>query len=181
MHRSIAGRTTLGAAALLVAGGAAWGAETEPQAPKPGPEHAKLAAFAGTWSGEADLKTAPGGKVTWTETCDWFDGHFHLVCKSSGTFPTGKRAGMHVFGYDAGPGAYLYFNIDSTGAFDIAVGSVTEDAWTFASERPVNDEVVRSRYVLRPVSATSMTFTYETQHDDGPWTLLMQGGAKKAK
>jgi len=41
--------------------------------PKPGPEHQKLAYFAGKWSSEGDVKPGPfgpGGKVTFTETCE---------------------------------------------------------------------------------------------------------------
>ena len=66
-----------------------------PQAPKPGPEHQKLAYFAGRWSETADMKPGPmgpGGTMTGTSSCEWFQGGFYLVCRSNGRSPSGPAA-----------------------------------------------------------------------------------------
>jgi|SRR6266850_4787221 len=70
--------------------------------PKPGPEHQKLAYFAGKWSSEGDVKPGPfgpGGKVTFTETCEWFDGNFALVCHSDGKMQDLPHKGLSVMGW----------------------------------------------------------------------------------
>ena len=56
-------------------------------APKPSAEHQKLAYFVGTWTSTGEMKPSPfgpGGKMTSTETCEWFDGGFAVVCRSQG-------------------------------------------------------------------------------------------------
>ena len=48
-------------------------AQEQPPAPKPGPEHAKLAYFVGKWVSEAEVKPSafgPGGEFTSTESCE---------------------------------------------------------------------------------------------------------------
>ena len=60
--------------------------------PKPGPEHERLGYFEGKWQFEGEAKEGPmgpGGEVTYTETCELFEGGFALVCESEGTSPTG--------------------------------------------------------------------------------------------
>ena len=45
--------------------------------PGPTAEHKLLAKWVGNWSGEGEMKPGPfgpGGKMTWTEECDWFGG-----------------------------------------------------------------------------------------------------------
>jgi len=48
-------------------------AQEQPPAPKPGPEHAKLAYFARKWLSEAEVKPSAfgaGGRFTSTESCE---------------------------------------------------------------------------------------------------------------
>src|SRR3989449_11201669 len=74
-YRSLAAVVTLLAAPVLRA-------QTPAAAPKPGPEHQKLAYFLGRWSETVDMKPGPmgpGGKMTATSTCEWFSGGFYLV------------------------------------------------------------------------------------------------------
>jgi len=155
-----------------------------PQAPKPGPEHAKLAAFAGTWKGQAEVKASPfgrGGKMTWTETCEWFEGGFHLVCKSSGESTAAKQQGLSILGWDAETTSYTYYSMDSTGWFNFAEGSVSGDTWIWGSERTMGGKIVRSRYTVHQLTPTSTKFTFEMQQDGGGWTLVMEGGSEKTK
>src|SRR5215471_12641704 len=70
-----------------------------PAAPQPGPEHQKLAYFAGTWTSEGDMKPSalgPGGKYSSRQTCEWFDGNFALVCHSEGKSQTGSVKGLSI-------------------------------------------------------------------------------------
>src|SRR5713101_549158 len=71
--------------------------------PKPGPEHQKLAYFAGKWASEGETKPSPfgpGGKFTFTETCEWYAGGFAIVCHSEGKMPEGTMKGLSIMGYD---------------------------------------------------------------------------------
>jgi len=155
-----------------------------PSPPQPGPEHAKLAAFVGTWKGHGDVKATslgPGGTMTWTETCEWFDGGFHLVCKSSVEGSAGKRQGLSIRGWDAETASYTYFGIDSLGWSDFSEGSVKEDTWTWGSERTMEGKIVRSRYTVHQLTPTSTKFTFEMQQQGGGWTLVMEGASEKTK
>jgi len=181
MRRSTRKRLALGLGSVLVVGVAAAQA---PQASKPGPEHAKLAAFAGAWKGQGDVKSSPlgpAGTLTWTETCERFDGGFYLVCKSSGEGPGGKKQGLSILGWNAETASYTFYGIDSTGWFDFAEGSVSDDTWTWGSERAMGGDIVRSRYTLRQPTPTSTKFTFEMQREGGGWSLVMEGGSEKAK
>src|SRR5262249_28320854 len=71
--------------------------------PKPGPQHKKLAYFAGKWVSEGETKPGPfgpGGKFTFSENCEWFSSGFALVCHSEGKMPEGTVKGLSVLGYD---------------------------------------------------------------------------------
>ena len=69
----------------------------------PGPEHKRMAYFAGQWNYQGEAKNSPlgpGGKIAGTETCEWFAGGFQLVCRTKGTGPKGPGTGQSVVGYD---------------------------------------------------------------------------------
>ena len=157
----------------------------DPAPPKPGPEAAKLAAFVGTWKGKADVKESPfgpAGKMTWTETCDWFEGRYQLVCKSTADTPRGKLVSMSTLGWDPEAAAYLYHSIDSGGGSQLAEGSVTSGGqWTFGSERAMGEQVIRSRYTIDHPTPTTMKFTFEMQRTSGGWTLVTEGSSEKTK
>ena len=68
-------------------------AQQPAQAPKPGPEQKRIEYFAGNWSFEGEAKQSPlgpAGKISSTESCSWFAGGFHLVCRPKGTGPMGS-------------------------------------------------------------------------------------------
>ncbi len=152
---------------------------------KPGPEVAKLGAFVGTWKGKADVKESPfgpAGKMTWTETCDWFEGGFHLVCKSTADTPQGKTQSMSTLSWDPEAAAYQYHSIDSGGGSHLAEGSVTSGGrWTFGNERAMGRQVIRSRYTINHPTPTTTKFTFEFQRETGGWTLVSEGSSEKTK
>jgi hypothetical protein len=80
--------------------------------PKPSPEHKKLAAFVGTWKNEAEMKASPfgpGGKMSLTETCDWFTGGFSIVCHTETTGFMGDLKTLTVLGYDPEDKVYRFY------------------------------------------------------------------------
>src|SRR6516225_5466405 len=91
----------LGLVSLLVGLGMA---QAPAGPPKPGPEHQKLAYFAGKWTSEGDMMPSPlgpGGKFSSSSTCEWFDGNFALVCHSDGAMQTGSVKSLSILAWDA--------------------------------------------------------------------------------
>src|SRR5215472_7617252 len=95
-------RISVVCATLLVASLALAQAPAGP--PQPGPEHKRLEYFVGKWSGEGTMKESvfgPAGKMTMTETCEWFTGGFAIVCKSTGTMAgLGEMKGLAIMAYN---------------------------------------------------------------------------------
>src|ERR671936_650243 len=80
-----------------------------PPAPKPGPEHQRLGYFVGKWTGEGEMKPGPmgpGGKMTSSDNCEWFDGHFAVICHSEGKSPMGSFKGIGILSYSPEEKAY---------------------------------------------------------------------------
>ena len=95
--------TLVGVVLLAAQAPLAFGQEPTPGQPKAGPEIAKLAYYLGSWRGEGEAKArpfGPGGKLSSTTTCEWFDGGFHLVCRGEEQGPTGKRTFLNIRAYD---------------------------------------------------------------------------------
>src|SRR5262249_41577584 len=89
------------------------------QAPpaKPGPEHAKLGYFVGKWTGVGEVKPGPmgpGGKMTSTDDCQWFEGGFSVICHSTANGPMGPSKSIGILGYSTEEKVYTYYGVDNT-------------------------------------------------------------------
>ena len=158
------------------------GAQGTEGPPKPGPEHKALDSFIGKWTGKAEMKPSPfgpPGPSTWTETCEWFEGGFHVVCRSEGSGPTGPMKGISIIGYDPMKKVYTYYGVDNSAWADLATGSVSGKTWTFASEMTFEGKRIWSRFVIELLSPSQQKFRWETSEDGKSWTLVMEGGATK--
>ena len=72
---------------------------------KPGPEQKRIGYFAGKWNYQGEAKASPlgpAGKLISTDTCEWFAGGFHLVCRNKGTGPRGAATGQSVTAFESG-------------------------------------------------------------------------------
>ena len=157
------------------------------QAPpaKPGPEHEKLGYFVGKWNSEGELKPSPfgpGGKMTMTETCTWFEGKFVVVCHSEGKGPMGPVKGLAIMGYSNEDKTYTYYGADSMGMTSSTVprGALQDGTWTYTDEATMGGQKVKSRFTMKVQSPTAYTFSWETQGPDGKWMSVMEGKANKA-
>ena len=152
--------------------------------PKPGPEQQKLAYFAGKWTSEGEMKPGPfgpGGKFTFTETCEWFAGGFALVCHSDGKMPEGTVKGLSIMGYDPAEKTYIYFETNSMGENIFSRGTVEGDTWTWANESKMDGKPVRVRFTLKQASADSATYKLEMATGDEPLKLVMEGKQTRMK
>ena len=176
-YRSLAAVTLLGIAPLR--------AQAPAAAPKPGPEHQKLAYFAGRWSEVGDVKPGPmgpGGTMTTTSTCEWFAGGFYLVCRSEGKTPSGETRGLGIIGYSADRKRYTYYGIDNSGmGGDPSYGELTGDTWTWEGESLMGGKPVKGRYTIKQVSPDSYTWKSEISVGGGPWTQMAEGTDTRLK
>lgn len=152
--------------------------------PKPGPEHEKLAYFAGKWASEGDSKPSPygpAGKFTFTQTCKWYEGKFALVCDSDGKMMDLSVKGHSVMSWDPSEKTYTYFETNTMGEVVFARGTVSGDTWTWTNESKVNGKPVRGRYIFKQASADSGTYTFEMGGPNEPMKVIMEGKQTRVK
>ena len=159
-------------------------AKAAPQMPTPGPEHKRLAYWAGTWTATAEVKESlfgPAGTVTSTDTNEWLPGGFFLVTRSKEKGPMGDSQGMAFMGYDPEEKVYVYYAISSAGYSVHAKGTVTGKTWNWSSDSKMGGKPVKSKYTATEVSPSAYSYKFETSTDGGKtWTNVMEGKATKA-
>jgi Protein of unknown function (DUF1579) len=157
-----------------------------PPAPKPGPEHQRLAYFVGQWTSEGEMKPGPmgpGGKISATDTCEWFEGRFAVICRSEGKGPMGPVKNLGILGYSAEEKVYTYYGVDNSNMTMTSVprGTVQGDTWTYTDEGMMGGQKMKSRVTIKEMSPTSYTFKMEIQGADGKWTPMMESKNTKVK
>jgi len=156
-----------------------------PKAPTPGPEHKRLGFFVGKWNTVGEIKDSPmgpGGKVTSTDSCAWFEGGFSVVCHYEGKSPMGPSKSIGVMGYSTEEKVYTYFGVDNTAMSMTSIprGTVQGDTWTYTDESLMGGQKVKSRVTLKELSPTSFSFKMEIQGPDGKWAPMMESKSTKA-
>ncbi|HET8648171.1 MAG TPA: DUF1579 family protein, partial [Vicinamibacteria bacterium] len=146
MRRTLRALTAVSA---LAAGSAH--AQGPPAPSRPGPETRKLGYFVGTWRGQSQMKPGPfgpGGRITGTDTCEWFAGGFHLICRSQGTGVRGTFRGMSIMSWNAQEKAYSYYAFDHKGTTEVARGTFDGTTWTWSSDSTLDGKSIRGRYTV---------------------------------
>jgi len=166
--------------------GLQFAAAAEPQAPKPGPEHKRLGYFVGNWTTEGEMKPGamgPGGKITATDKCSWFEGGFAVVCNSDGKTPMGPSKSIGILGYSSEEKVYTYSGVDNSGMTMTTVphGTIQGDTWTYNDESMMGGKKVKSRVIIKELSPTAYTFTMDMQAPDGKWATVMETKSTKTK
>jgi hypothetical protein len=165
------------ATAILVGSGVAQGPTR-----RPGAEQTRMGYFAGRWIVDGEYKPSPfgsGGKYKGRETCGWFSGGFHLVCRSEGSGPMGLGTGLSIMSFDPAERTYTYHAINSFGDGFFVRGTVNGPVWTFNSEHQVEGKAVKSRVTLTEESPTSYAFRMESSVDGGPWMVIDEAKGTK--
>lgn len=176
----------LAAWVLASAAGAGQATAQAPQMPQPGPEHEKLGYFVGKWNAQGEIKPGPmgpGGKITTTDNCEWFEGRYAVICRSEGTGPAGPSKSLGVIGYNTEQKVYTYYGVDNS-AMNMATvprGTVKGDTWTYSDESLMGGQKVKSRVTLKVLSPTSYTFLMEAQGPDGKWLPMMESKNTKVQ
>jgi hypothetical protein len=152
------------------------------QPPMAGPEHKRLAYFAGTWtfSGEAKASAmGPAGTVTFKEQCTLMDGGFALVCSSEGKSPMGPSKASSIMAYDAQKKAYTYTAAESNMPVFTAMGQVANGTWTWMTESPMGGKVIKTRVTVTESGPTAYMFKMEMAVDKGAFAPVLEGKATK--
>jgi hypothetical protein len=159
-------------------------AQGPPPMPKAGPEQQRLHYFVGQWKHEGDMKPGPfgpAGKFSSTEDARML-GDFFLVMHSKSTGPMGPMTEETIIGYDAKHKAYTYDAINSMGEHERSTGHVSGKTWTWTSDDEYGGKMVKGKFVLTEVSATSYTYKLDTSTDNGKtWANMFEGKATKVK
>ena len=155
------------------------------EAPKPGPEHERLAYWVGNWTSEAEIKDnpmMPAGKITSSERCEWFEGKFAVVCLSEAQGPIGPVKGIGIMSYSPELKVHTYYGTDSSGMTMTTIprGKVEGNTWVYNDESMMGGKMVKSRYTIMITSDTSYDFKWELQGLDGQWSTVMEGKGKKS-
>lgn len=157
-----------------------------PAAPKPGPEHQRLGYFVGKWNAEGELKPGPmgpGGKFTASDTCEWFEGGFSVVCRSEGKMPAGSSKSIGILGYNMEEKVYTYYGVDNTMMTMASVpkGTLQGDTWTYNDEGMMGGKKFQTRVTIKELSPTAYTFKMEMAGPDGKWMPMMESKNTKAQ
>jgi hypothetical protein len=151
----------------------------------PGPEHKRLAFYVGKWSGTGDVKPGPmgpAGKMTWTESCEWFAGNFAVVCHADMKGPQGGSKELTILSYNMEEKVYVSYGINSTGYAESSTGTVQGKVWTWPDEGKIGGKPYKMRFTLNEVSNDVYTFRFELSVDGGKtWTTSMEGKGTRAK
>jgi Protein of unknown function (DUF1579) len=171
--------TVLGAYAVISVAGPQLAAAQGQDPPKPGPEHKRLGYFVGKWNAEGEIKPGPmgpGGKMKSSDTCEWFEGQFSVICRYEGTGPMGPSKGIGILGYNTEEKVYTYYGVDNSNMTMASVpkGTVRGDTWTYTDESTYGGQKVKSRVTIKELSPTSYTFRMEMQGPDGKWTPMVE-------
>jgi len=151
--------------------------------PQPGPEHEALGFFVGTWRFEGEAKESPmgpAGKVTFTETCEWYQGGFALICRSEGMNPMGPSSSLAVSSYDAEQKAYTYYGVEANMPPFMATGQRRGKVWTYTTESSMGDMTMTMRVTIAETSARSYSFEMESSTDGTNWTRVIEGTSTKS-
>jgi hypothetical protein len=175
-------RIVISGVAATLLGTAIVVAQTAP--PKPGPEHKRLERMLGQWNYEGEAKASPlgpGGKISGSETCEWFQGSFGIVCRSKGTGPKGAMTGLSVVGYDPSQKTYTYYTISSQGDNFFIRGQLKGNVWTWADDIQVEGKPMKVRATVTEESATVTAFKLEVGPADGQMMVIEEGKSTKQK
>jgi hypothetical protein len=149
------------------------------QPPKPGPEHQRLGYFVGKWKAEGEMKPGPmgpGGKMTSTDNCEWFEGHYSVICRSEAKTPMGSNKSIGILGYNTEEKVYTYYAVDNTNMNMASVpkGRLQDDTWTYTDEGMMGGQKMKSRVIIKEISPKEYSFRMDMQGPDGKWVTAME-------
>ncbi len=150
-----------------------------------GPELKALDWFAGQWqwAGEAKVATpgGPAGKASMVMDCRWFAGGYSLLCAVDGLIANRVYHDLMVYTYDPEAKAMRGFDADNAGTASPFALAFAKPTWVFSYDLKAEGKPVKMRMTLFDVAPDSCAFKQEVASGGGPFTLVMEGKARKLK
>jgi Protein of unknown function (DUF1579) len=111
---------------------------SDPGAPRPGPEHARLAPFVGRWKTAGEVLASASGpavEIAGTDEYGWMPGGFFLLHRVDVRIGGERAQALEVIGYDAGRGGYFMRSFDNQGnAGEMQARAGDDGTWTFEGD-----------------------------------------------
>jgi hypothetical protein len=152
------------------------------QLPTAGPEHKRLAYFAGTWNFNGTMKEGPmgpGGPISYKEVCELMDGGFALVCRTEGKGPMGPTRAVGIMSYDAEKKAYSYTAAESNMPVFTATGQVSGKTWTWTTSAMMGTQRVTTRVIVTEGDGKHYDFVMEMSMDGKSFARVVEGKSTK--
>jgi Protein of unknown function (DUF1579) len=147
----------------------------EHEAPKPGPEHAKLEVFIGKWINEGETVTtpeAPGSKIVTSDVYEWIPGRFAVLHTAYGRIGELDVGGVEILGYDAETAKYTSHFFDSQGHVTVDELTCDDGKWIWKGER------IRTTSEFSEDGKTQRSIHEQTE-DGIKWRLAMDVTLRK--
>ena len=120
--------------------------------------------FVGRW-------TIKGREDTYSETCAWFHGRFHVVCNTQIRRADGTTAhSMSILGYLPNENTYTYHGIGSLGRNEIQRGEFRDRTFVATRESVANGKRTVHRVRMGPFGGREVGFVSDEAVADGPWS-----------
>lgn len=150
------------------------------------PELKNLDVFVGTWNLQGEMKPAsmgPAGSMTETETCNWMEGGYFLVCNVDFKSTMGNGTGTSYMSYDPNEKMYTYDAFNSMGEAEHAKGTLENDTWTWSSEEKMEGQAVKAHFIIKMPSpnSNSYSFRFDMSPDGNSFNTIMDGKATRQK
>ena len=152
--------------------------------PAAGPEHKRLAYFAGTWDFKGEAKTTPmgpGGPVTFREVCELMPGGFALSCSSEGKTPMGPSKAVSIMSYDAEKKSYTYHAAESNMPAFTALGQVKGGTWNWTTESNMGGQAMKTRVTVTEGGPKDYDFLMEMSMGAGTFAPVISGKMTRVK
>jgi Protein of unknown function (DUF1579) len=110
----------------------------EHEAPKPGPEHARLEVFIGKWINEGETVPQgddPAAKILTSDVYEWIPGGFAVLHTAYGRLGDLDVGGVEIIGYDSERGNYTSHFFDSQGHVTVDDLLYEDGKWIWKGER----------------------------------------------
>jgi hypothetical protein len=141
----------------------------EHEAPKPGPEHARLEAFVGKWINEGESVASSDGptmNIVTSDVYEWIPGRFAVLHTAYGRIGDLDVGGVEILGYDAESGKYTSHFFDSQGHVTVNELIYDDGKWIWSGER------IRTTSELSDGGKVQRSL-HEQSEDGVEWRLAM--------
>jgi len=151
--------------------------------PKPGPELAKLAVFAGAWTYEGEAGATPMGpaaKISGKQSGRMVLGGFALELSGGESGPFGAVGFMELSVYDTVTKTYPYFGGQDDGTIWSGAGTVTGNAWKWTGTMTSKGVTYKFRNAgTFSADGRTLTWANEISADGKTWMPFTKGTMKK--